>query len=222
MNPAIRQKNLARILFVIAVTVYATLMICVIADPTLRKLADEDGVIENATIFGYLWCMVYMLIYWPKDQLLKRGYIFALLLAFTLRELDFDKRFTTEGIFKTRFYLASEASLLEQFIGIAVITALLSIGYLFYRNHIKGRTLAQLLTHESRARVLLPLCLIIIAKSLDGISRKLSIFGIETTQRSAELFQVTEEYLELFIPISIGFALWAHQQDLIVQNRDCN
>ena len=47
-----------------------------------------------------------------------------------LRELDFDKRFTATGIFKSKFILANDVSVLEKFVGIAVSLLILYSVYI--------------------------------------------------------------------------------------------
>ena len=80
--------------------------------PTEAKaLMSDTGPIERASALGYFLCAGYMLLAGGRDFARKYSYIIVLVALCGCRELDFDKRFTTMGILKSRFYLSSEVPL---------------------------------------------------------------------------------------------------------------
>ena len=137
-------------------------------------------------------------------QFVKRyNYIIVLVALFGFRELDFDKRFTTMGILKSRFYLSAEVSPIEKLMGLMVIALLLWAVIKIVRNHLAS-TIANLVEFNERAvGVVMIFVLLAVSKSIDGLARKLKPFGIETSQQVSFLASSVEEVMELGIPILI-------------------
>ena len=170
--------------------------------PTEAKaLMGEAGPIERSSALGYFLCTGYMLLAGGRDFARKYAYIIVLVALFGCRELDFDKRFTTMGILKSRFYLSSEVPLLEKVIGLLVIALLLWAVISIVKNHLTS-TLANLAKLNERAvGVVMIFVLLAVSKSIDGLARKLKPFGIETSQQVSFLASSVEEVMELGIPI---------------------
>jgi hypothetical protein len=107
------------------------------------------------------------------------------------------------GIFKSRFYLSLEVPVLEKIIGVIVtmilVYAFFSIAYRYVESFRAG------VVHGSKVPwgVFLVLILLILSKSLDGISRKLEALGLKITHQASQYFWAAEEVLELGIPIMI-------------------
>jgi len=211
MNTSHTKQNSTWLRFAIASLVlvfYACTSVLVYQDTAYVFILEENGPLENATVIAYVYCIAYMLLQWPRTQLKINFYWLALLVAFVLRELDFDKRFTSMGILKSRFYLSADVPLLEKAIGALVILSLLAILFWIVKRHILGRSLSDILTAAKDSYVLYPLALIVVSKSLDGIGRKLSDMGILISDSAVRLSAFTEEFLEFFIPVTIAYALW--------------
>jgi hypothetical protein len=170
--------------------------------PTEAKtLLGETGPIERASALGYFLCAGYMLLTGGRGFAKRYAYVIVLVTLFGCRELDFDKRFTTMGILKSRFYLSSEVPLLEKVIGLIVIALLLWAVISIVKNHLTS-TLANLAKLNERAvGVVMIFVLLAVSKSIDGLARKLKPFGIETSQQVSFLASSVEEVMELGIPI---------------------
>ncbi len=182
-----------------------------------KFILGETGPIERASAMGYFLCAGYMLLGGGTKFIKKYNYIFVLVILFGFRELDFDKRFTTMGILKSRFYLSSEVPALEKFIGLIVIVLLLWAVIKIVRNHLAS-TMANLVESNERAVGLVMIfVLLTFSKSIDGIARKLKPFGIETSQQISFLSSSVEEVMELGVPILmiVVFHSWLRSRTVI-------
>ncbi len=162
---------------------------------------DEGGVVENATVLGYVLCVVYIIIKGGLDYIKKYPYFVLIPILFALRELDFDKRFTTMGILKLKFYFSDKVPLNEKIVGLLVIALLAYVVISIIKNHLKDF----LINLKQGSPVAIGALLIFLAagisKSVDGIGRKLSSLGINISENFSNIALVVEEILELGIPI---------------------
>lgn len=166
-----------------------------------KSLLGETGPIERASALGYFLCAGYMLLAGGRDFAKRHAYIIVLVTLFGCRELDFDKRFTTMGILRSRFYMSSEVPLLEKLVGLIVIALLLWAVINIVKNHLTS-TLANLSKLNERAvGVLMIFVLLAVSKSIDGLARKLKPLGVETSQQVSFLASSVEEVMELGVPI---------------------
>ena len=171
---------------------------------------EEDGVIESATAWGYFVCVAFM-IYKGKLSYLKRHHdLFLLIVFFMLRELDFDKKFTTIGLLKIQFFISNRVPLVEKTIGaifvLSLVYVVFSILYRYSRDFwvgLKNHSIVSL-------GALIVVIFLVVSKSLDGISRKLSEFGIEIGDRASMHASAVEEILELGIPMILLLTLIAY------------
>ena len=155
-------------------------------------LVDEGGPIEAATVGALAAAAVLAL----RARLWAAAVVLALLAA---RELDLDKTTLSGGILKSRFYLG-DAPLPEKAVGLAVV--LLALGALaalarglpaWWRALRAGRGWAWCLPAAAAA--------VVVAKSIDGLGRKLAPLGVELSAAAGAWVVRAEEALEL------GFAL---------------
>ena len=122
---------------------------------------------------------------------------------FGFRELDFHKKFTTMGMFKSKFYLSDTVPMSEKLIGLLVILLILYVFITIIKNHSKG--------FFDKIKVLSPvyigttitLMILVFSKAIDGLSRKLGQLDIAIEQQTSTNFEVIEEVLELGIPLLI-------------------
>lgn len=166
-----------------------------------KFLLGEAGPIERASALGYFLCAAYMLLSGGRYFLKRYAYIFVLVTLFGFRELDFDKRFTTMGILKSRFYLSAEVPLLEKLIGLIVIGLLLWAVISIVKNHLTSTIGGLVRLNEGALGVVMILTLLVVSKSIDGLAHKLKPFGIEMNQQVVFLVSSVEEVMELGIPI---------------------
>jgi hypothetical protein len=127
-------------------------------------------------------------------------------ILFMLRELDFDKKFTTMGVLKSKFYVSPVVPVAEKAIGAMVIALLIYAAVQCIRRH--ARNLIRGL--GSACAVSIGICLVLVflavSKSLDGIGRKLHDLGIEISSRTSDVSAALEEILELGIPVILILA----------------
>lgn len=173
-------------------------------------LIREGGVIESLSALGYFLCVGAML-YRGGITFAKRYHYFIILTAlFGLRELDFDKRFTTMGILKSRFYTGDLVPLGEKFVGVAVILILLYVVYRIIKDHAASFASGVKNRVPWHLGALSVIGALVISKSIDGLDRKLGDVGIAVDPLIATYFGTIEEVLELGIPLLIftTFALY--------------
>lgn len=128
-----------------------------------------------------------------------------ILILMALRELDFDKRFTSEGILQLRLYTGS-APLWEKAAGFAVVVlilvCLIRLAWLnlpqWWRGLQQGAESAWVATGAA--------LLIVIAKSMDGLDRKLAPLGMTLTTEMNTIAGRLEELLELAAYIMLAQA----------------
>lgn len=156
---------------------------------------QEDGPVEMLSVLLLLqgsacWFAVHGRAGWHDWQ------IPAILLLFAMREMDFDKRFTDSGLLKLRTY-TGEAPLQLKLLGAAVILLTALVVWRTLRRNGPGwwRGLRQG-SFQSHA-VLLSLLLVVFAKALDGLGRKLLDLGIAISDDLNTRAGRIEELLEL-------------------------
>ena len=180
-----------------------------------EALKAEGGIIEIASVAGYFITAAWLFYRGGLEFALKHSYFVILIVLFGLREMDLDKAFTTMGIFKSRFYTSPEVPIWEKAVGGVFILLLLWILYSLVRRH-----LLQLLRGLRKLSVVsigavLTIGLLVFAKGIDGLPRKLESIGVERTEAITYRFGVIEEVFELGIPILIflTFHAWfTHQR----------
>jgi len=156
---------------------------------------QEDGPVERLSVLMLLqgaacWFAVHGRAGWRDWQ------IPAILLLFAMREMDFDKRFTDSGLLKRRTY-TGEGPLQLKLLGAAVILLTALVVWRTLRRNGPGwwRGLRQG-SFQSHA-VLLSLLLVVFAKALDGLGRKLLDVGIAISGALNARAGRVEESLEL-------------------------
>jgi hypothetical protein len=177
-----------------------------LSEPSRVVLLKENGIIESATVLGYALCLVFLAWKGGLSYLKKYHYAVLLVILFMLRELDFDKKFTTMGVLKSKFYVSPVVPVAEKAIGAMVIALLIYAAVQCIRRH--ARNLIRGL--GSACAVSIGICLVLVflavSKSLDGIGRKLHDLGIEISSRTSDVSAALEEILELGIPVILILA----------------
>lgn len=140
------------------------------------------------------------------DMAGRQWHIPVLLMLMTMREMDFDKRFTSEGVLQLRLY-SGASPLGEKAVGLAVIALILICGWRLMtitlprlRAGLRARRPASWLAGSA-------VLLVMVAKTLDGLGRKLAAFEIAITPELGRLTGRLEEFLELSAYIMLVQAL---------------
>lgn len=186
------------------------ILILVLGEANAAFLKNEGGIVETASALGYFVSAAYIVYRGGWSFLSKWPYFPLLIILFGFRELDFDKAFTTMGIFKSRFYLSPEVPFFEKCLGGFFILLLLWILWSLIRNHLAGLIAGLKRFSVESVGAALAIGLIVVAKSIDGLPRKLESIGIAGGEAMAYHFGVLEEVMELGIPIAIflSFHAW--------------
>jgi hypothetical protein len=173
---------------------------------------QEGGIIEVASAVGYFVCAFSML-YWGGLTYLKNHHYFVVMvLLFGMRELDFDKRFTTMGLLKIRLYTSPEVPVSEKMIGVVLIAVLVYVALSILKKHGPGFWDAVKRGSEMHFGALVTLLLLVVAKTIDGIGRKLGDIGISLSRTASLHFNALEEILELGIPVMLIMLFYFHLQ----------
>jgi hypothetical protein len=166
-------------------------------------LISEGGIIESLSALGYFVCVAYMLYRGSIDFAKRYHYLIMLVTLFGMRELDFDKRFTTMGILKSRFYTSDLVPLGEKLIGVVVVLLLLYVVFRIIKDHAPSFATGVKNRVSWHLGALSVIGALVFSKSIDGLGRKLGDVGITVDPLIATYFGVIEEILELGIPVLI-------------------
>lgn len=169
-----------------------------ITQAQVASIFKEDHSIE---ILSALLLVVPALLWlaWGRERR-RHWHIPAILLLMAMRELDFDKQFTTEGLLQLRLY-SGGAPVWEKAVGAAAVALILLCGWRllvlnlprWWRGLRAGDTTCWLVGGAA--------LLLVVSKSLDGLDRKLAGFGIMLQPGQGALADRFEELLELGLAV---------------------
>ncbi|TKA96150.1 hypothetical protein FAZ78_12995 [Cereibacter changlensis] len=157
----------------------------------------KEGVgIEQVTVVLLVWAIGLLVWRLGLRRSLREWQLPLALLLMALRELDFDKRFTDQGVLKLRYYTSSEP-LSDKLPGILLLLVLALMLYRLARRNLmpwlrglRQRDLCAWLVAAAGVAG-------VIAKSIDGLARKLAPFGIEVPAIVDHRAGRIEELLEM-------------------------
>lgn len=179
-------------------------------DNAYQIVLSEGGLVETVSAMGYFICIGFLLYIAGIASVKHYWYVYLIFLAMGLRELDFDKRFTETGIFKSKFLLANDVGVIEKILGFLVIMLIFYSVYALATRHLRG-FFKDLVALKLKSFVVLQVFgLIVVAKTLDGLARKLSSFDVYIDASSNILASRLEEMLELGIPITLMYAIYLY------------
>lgn len=174
--------------------------------PGSSALFAENNLVEDLSVLGYGLATAYAFFKGGIQFVRTRYYFIALFVFFALREMDFDKRFTSVGLLKLRLY-TGDSLLWEKLLGSLVLLILAWIAVTMIRKHLFNfrRDFA-----AHRCLYILSIaCFLLaaLAKTLDGFQRKLRSLGVYLSEAWSDYFIYLEESLELGMPVVILCAL---------------
>lgn len=169
---------------------------------TVSEVFGESGPIESASALFLILSAVALIGDMIRRRMPERWHLAVLIVAAALRELDWDKAFTESGVLSLKLY--TRAHPIEQKVAGAVVLALLVWAGL----RLLRRDLVPWLSRLRAGRVqawliAVTILLYAIAKSLDGLARKLAPWGIEISDFANRVAGRLEEGIELFGAILI-------------------
>jgi len=207
-----KQKNamntLLKILPIIILSIFA---FSLTLDAESRILwLKEGGIIETLSAAGYFLC-AFLMLYWGGLSYLKKyHYFFIMVVLFGLRELDFDKKFTTMGVLKSKFYVSSQVPMGEKIIGLMVVALLVYLIITILKKYSKNLLSKIKSSDPVYIGGLLTFTFLAVSKTLDGFARKMRDFNVEISKQTSVHITSMEEILELAIPIILIVTLYVY------------
>lgn len=181
----------------------------VLDEAALKSLLSEDGPVEIASAALYFVCAGYVLLKGGLAFLRRWPYFVVIPLLFGMRELDFDKRFTTIGVLKSKFYVSPLEPWHTKLIVIALGLAVIVLMVMMVKTHLKGLWESVRSGGALGWGVVLVLTMLVVSKSLDGLERKCLSIGLSVAPLLAKYSSVAEEIIELGIPVMM-LLLFSH------------
>lgn len=207
-------KTSEKYVFISGGIVFFVLMLLFLFSTTLdnatrKALLSEDGPVEIASAALYFVCCAYLLLKGGLAFFKRYPYFVVIPLLFGMRELDFDKRFTTIGVLKSKFYVSPlepwHTKLIVIMLGLAVIMLIV----MMIKKHLKALWESVRSGGDMGIGVVLVLAMLVVSKSLDGLERKCTSIGLSVSPLIAKYSSVVEEIIELGIPV-IMLVLFSH------------
>lgn len=177
----------------------------------LPEMHKEGRGIENATVAILVYALVGMWLAVPDRVVGPSWHVAAAIALAAMRELDFDKAFLADGVFRAKLYTQDNPLLHKLIGGVVLVLVFWVIGRLLRRSA-PGWLRALWRGLGWAFAVLGALASVIVAKSIDGAGRKMrDLFGVELTPDVATGLSVFEEVLELVFALLIVVAVvtWA-------------
>lgn len=168
----------------------------------------EGGGLETMSALFYVVATGVFFTVTPKLHWRRLWHIPALMIFFAMRELDFDKAFTTSGVLSSNLY-RGDSALMTKLIAGSVLFLFLFVLYRVARcgGPAAWRGL------QSRAPwaffALAAACCVVVTKSLDGLARKMLAFDVVVSEPIHQLSMIIEEVGEAFIPVFVILAIFA-------------
>jgi hypothetical protein len=173
----------------------------------------ENGIVENATIFGYIVCIFLIFQKGGADWIKAQWQLTAWILLLFSREADMHSRFTAHSIFSTKLYIDINTSTPTLVISTTVVLILMCLFSYTIWKYSKVFFTQQLKRIDHALFTAIALLFAVIAKFLDGISRTLSRFSISINRDIELLFMQIEETIELGIPLALCLATISYFSD---------
>ncbi len=179
---------------------------------TRNMILAEGGLVETLSATGYFLCALFIIYKGGLKYLKEYHHLFLIVFLFGLRELDFDKRFTTMGILKSRFLTSPEVPIVEKIVGAVVIALLVYIAVRTCRCHLRRFIKNFRRLSAVTIGISLVTAFLLIAKGLDGLDRKFKSLGVQISDHLSENTSALEEVLELGVPVILFFTFAAYFQ----------
>jgi hypothetical protein len=170
----------------------------------------EGNIVESLSAIGYLVCVIFVLYKGGLDYLKKHYFLIIAMLLLFARELDLDKRFTTKGVLTIKLYVHPEAPMIEKIIGVIVIVLLITTIVMIIKQYAAGLFKSLMERSIVTFGIVMTMILLVFAKTIDGLPRKLEPFGVEFGDLEAIQLGGVEEVFELGIPVFIFLTFYTY------------
>lgn len=207
-------ENLNPLLKILTFYILLVTVITLLPGKVPYEMVIEGGPVETLSAGGYfLFCL--FIFYFNIIGSIRTGFapgFFVFLLG--LRELDFHARFTTMGMFKSRFFISPEVPIMEKSIVTIFIIGLVIYAVIYFRRSWPGFKRALSAGKPWAVSVACAVGCVVLSKILDGNSK---LFGVLSplVSDTKTLAITAEECLELLIPIFFIRALLQYSWDSV-------
>lgn len=179
-------------------------------EPYRYAVLQEGGPVETASEAGYFLCALLMAYKGGWSYLKRFHYAFLVPIFLMLREMDFDHKFTTMGIFRTKFFLGDAVPVLEKLAGGAVVVLLLYISIRLFRGHFRHVRAGLRARDLTSIGILVSVVFLVAAKILDGWARRFRDMGYYVSHEASRMASALEEIVELGIPMMLLLTILAY------------
>ncbi len=192
------------------VAVATALIGMTLSHPTLISLGTESGFVENMAAIMFETAALLGGYAWFRNRA-TGWFVFAgLLLAATLRELDWHSKWTTMSVLKLRFYTSPEVMGTEKAIG-AIIILLLVMAAIYALRRVPSSLKSLWTGNWPVTLIYAGLGFLVVAKELDALFRLFP--GLEPLRpQYGDLFRYCEETFEVYAGICLALAATAQIQ----------
>lgn len=206
--PAFRPYTFFWLQSFLLLALFSIIAYYLMVDQSIAKHATrEGGLIDFSSAISYLVCAGLMIVLGGR-QFIQRHYALIIsVLVLGLRELDFDKRFSTLGLFKTATFRSAEVSLLEKSITLVIVLMVIWLAVTLIVNYLLPLIKQTFKLNMVALSIGCAGGLLVAARVLDGIGRKLASVGIDIGPHTEIHTTVIEEVFELGAPLSLIVAL---------------
>lgn len=177
-------------------------LICLVFTNDVYALFHEGGPVEGMSAVFWFIAALWLTVHFVRSGQWRIWHTAFLLWAAGMRELDWDKAFTQEGVLQLRLY-SGDAPLVQKAIGAAIVLLILVAVMRLLIRDLPGFLRRLRLLRANEWLMVLVVSLLFVAKTIDGLGRKLAPFGIEVTEWASGFAGRAEESMELFAAILI-------------------
>lgn len=172
----------------------------------------ENGPVETVSALLYFIFCIFFLYFNFKGIIRTSPAPGLFLLLLGLRELDFHSRFTTMGIFKSRFFVSPDVPIIEKSLALLFIVLLLIYIVIFLRRNLGKYRRNVMAMRPWAIAVAFGILCVVLSKSLDGNSKLIASF-LPLLDDPRTFSRTMEECIELFIPLFFLRALILYGYD---------
>lgn len=196
------------------IIVVATVIIDLLLFGNIEEFAKENRGIETASFLLLFYAAVGFLALAPDRGFGASWHVPTVLFMLAARELDFDKKFLADGIYRAKLY-TRDNPVLHKIIGGAALFLTFWIIWRLVRRSGPGWVRALRNLDLWAWLMLSALLFVVIAKTIDGAGRKMRrLFDVEVPQNVSNVLVVAEELMELGFGMLIVAAIAFWVRDL--------
>lgn len=178
-------------------------------DPDLKNtLIKEGGLVESLSAIGYFICLLALFLLKGTEHR-GLGYVMFVMLIFGLRELDFDKRFTTWNVSRIELFPSPSIPIIERIIGAVILLPFFYSIFMLVKCHFRELLSAARRMEPYAIGVCFGILLLCVSQILDGLKHKFAVIGITAEGDVDQLVRGMEEILELGVPLMFLIAIAA-------------